>query len=240
VSSAIVKNLSDFFKLLVQSFNLSNTFPALVLVILTRLFVWPSLAERTALQPPASWDGVSSAGTIALLVMLLAYVLDAANRPIIRLFEGYWFRDQWPFNRWRRRNQKHVRETWGSIRDLERRIDRLIEQGKREHREGPLREAKELLRRKAALIREVADKYPDDPEYVLCSPFGNVIAAAERYPKKVLDMDAKALWPFLLPTLTESDYAQVIAREKGVRDFCVNLTLVVGAFGCMLNWRLFS
>jgi hypothetical protein len=233
--SVLVQNLSDFLKLLIQSFNLSSSFPALVFVILVQLYIVPLLPEESPLRLLQSWRDVGSVGACVVLVALISYLLTVVNRPLIRFFEGYWFQDQWPFNAWKQRNQEYVRDTTELIRGLERQVDALIEQGREERRKDVLERAEELALQKRQLIREIADKYPEDPEYVLSLPLGNVLSAAEQYPRRVFGIDSVVLWPFLVPTLMEQGYSQVIVREKDVLDFCVNLTAVMGAFGCLLG-----
>ena len=235
MSSALVKNLSDFLKLLVQAFNLSSSFPALIFVVLTQLYVLPLLPEGSPLRIDKVGDVTIKAGITVICVALIAYLLDAANLQIIRLFEGYWFTDRFPLNWLRKQNQDYVRETQGRIRKLEQVADDLIKQYRQEKREDLLVLAEQVVLRKRELIRQVAYKYPEDPEYVLPTPFGNVIAAAEQYPRKAFGMDAVVLWPFLVPTLTRKNYAQFVVREKAMMDFLVNLTVVLAAFGCLLG-----
>ena len=98
--SILVQNLSDLLKLLIQSFNLSSTFPALIFVILVQLYIVPLLPEKSPLHLLQSWCDVGSIGAAIILVALISYLLTVVNRPLIRFFEGYWLQNQWPFNSW--------------------------------------------------------------------------------------------------------------------------------------------
>ncbi len=51
--TVLVKTLGDFLNLLVQAFNLSATFPALLFVLLTRWHVLPLLSQRWLPQTTA-------------------------------------------------------------------------------------------------------------------------------------------------------------------------------------------
>lgn len=233
--TTLVKSLGDFLNLLVQAFNLSSIFPAFVFVILLQLYVLPVLPEDSPLYLVETMDISAQTGVTVILVVLLAYLLDAANMNIIRLLEGYYFSDQFPFDVFRKHNQDHVEQTVTQIRQLESWIDMLTEQAEREHnlkrRKEQLLLADQLADHHDRLLRQITDKYPEDTEYVLATPFGNVIAAAEQYPRKAFGMDAIVLWPFLRPILTEKNYAQFVVREKAVMDFLVNLTVVLAIFG---------
>ena len=232
--SVLVKNLGDFLKLLVQAFNLSSIFPALIFVILVQLYVLPLLSQDSLLGIDKMWDATTKTGIHIILVVFIAYLLDAANLQIIGIFEGYGLSHLFPLNWLQKRNRDFVSRTWARIRELEWLIDRLTDQGKQQERIDLLDLAEKLLTHKRELIKEV-EKFPEDPEYVLPTPFGNVIAVAEQYPRKIFGMDSVVLWPFLIPTLTKKNYAQFIVREKAVMDFLVNITVVLAGFGCLLG-----
>lgn len=233
--STLMQSLSDFLNVLIQAFNFSSSFPALVFVLLSRLYVLPLFPENWPIRIDKIGDGATQALVTIILVALIAYFLDAANLSIIRFFEGYWFTNQYPLAEIRRKNQEHVLQTTGQIRDLEVMAALLIDEAKKQTREDLLDMADRVIEAKSELVRQIADKYPEDADYVLPSPFGNVIAAAEQYPSKVLGMDAVVLWPFLVPTLTKNDYARYVARERAVMDFLVNLTVVLFSFGFLLG-----
>jgi hypothetical protein len=250
--SALIQNLSDFFKLLIESFNLSTTFPALIFVVLVQLFVLPLLPNDLLPRSDEMSIVTTQLSLTIISVGFIAYLLDAANLQIIRLFEGYWFLDAFPSRQLRSYTQKYVSETQADIRKLERLAESLIDQAERERKRVRQLELLDLVdilnARRHALLREIAEKYPEDPSNVLPTPFGNVIAAAEYYSKKTFGMDAIVLWPFLVPTLTKKNYSQYVVREKAAMDFLINLTVLLAAFGCVfavvelwvngLDWRV--
>jgi len=235
--SVLVKNLGEFLNLLVQAFNLSSTFPALVFVLLLRLHALSLLPDNSPLRTLGAADSASTLAAAAVVVALLAYLLDAANLYIVRFLEGYPLSKYPPFSKRLRANQEFVRTTVEDIRELEQWADRLLrkmERTKGKEQERARRLYDKVTQRRVEFVEWVADKYPEDPDYVLPFEFGNIIAAAEYYPHKVLGMDAVTLWPFLTPILTKKDYAQFVVRSKAVMDFLVNLLVVLAFFGVVV------
>lgn len=232
----LMQSLGDFFKLTIEAFSLSSIFPSIIFVMLLRQCIFPLFQDGPALLLGASGDETLSFFLTAIFVALVAYLLDAANMQIIRLFEGYWFQDQFPFNLVQRLNQNYVSTTVGAIRQLEELIEALDKQGEQEDEPDLQLCALYLARYKTRLVKTIDRKYPEDPDRVLASPFGNVICAAEQYPEKVFGMDSIVLWPFLVPTLTDKSYAPYVVRSKATVDFLVNLTTVIGLFGLILGF----
>ena len=87
--STLVQSLSDFLNVLIQAFNFSSTFPALIFVLLSRLYLLPLFPEDWPVRIDRAADGATQALVTIILVALIAYFLDAANLSIIRFFEGY-------------------------------------------------------------------------------------------------------------------------------------------------------
>jgi len=225
--SVVVQSLGDFFKLLIQAFNLSSIFPSLLFVILLRLYVLPLFPDSMHIYE--SWDTNVELGIIAIATALLSYLLDAANLQIIRLFEGYPLRDQFPFNYIYQTQRDFVKSTWNDIKALNDMADRIMTQI--EAGQDDLRDLVEpILTLRSALLARM-NTYPKDPRSVLPFKFGNIMAAAEEYPYSVFGMDAVTLWPFLIPILTENNYAQFVVRQKAVVDFLLNMTVTMAMFG---------
>lgn len=237
--TGIVKNVGEFFSVLVQAFNLSAIFPALILVLFTQAHVLSLLPEGAPWRSALNLNRPSVIASTALAVALIAYLLDAANLKIIRLFEGYSL-SRFPLFSWvQERDRAFVAVTMRRIRRIQLLADWLLDKAHRTQSPARKKELRnlyaELVEREDELLSQIEDKYPEDPSLVLPTPFGNVIAAAEYYTHKVFGMDAVALWPFLVPTLTERDYAQHILRAKAMMDFVLNLTAVMGALGVFVG-----
>lgn len=238
--TTIVKSLGDFVNLLVQTFNLSTLFPATIFMVLMQMFVLPIVSTDSPLRFIEMVEGDNARlGINLVLIVLLAYVLDAANSNLIRLFEGYPLMRHFPFDWLRQRHQAFVMDTLEEVAKLDRKRVALRQQAAKEQdqtRKQKLhRQADELADRAGELLEHITDKYPEDPDAILPTPFGNVIAAAEHYPYKLLGMDTIVLWPFLRPVLTEKGYAQFVMRDKAMMDFLVNLTVVLMAFGSLFG-----
>lgn len=233
--SALVQGLGDFLKLLVQAFNFSSIFPSAVFVTLCYVYLPKLLPETWAFRPDLIEDAVVRGGVFIMLIALTAYLLDAVNFRLIRFLEGYWFRDQMPFKKWELDNRAHVEWTVDKIRESEELILELLSEARRnrKHRDSLEDLAEALAYQRMFLDRQIAYKYPEEPEAVLPTSLGNVIAAAERYPKKVFGMESIVLWPYLVPILTAQNYAQFIVREKAVLDFLINLNVALTGFGLL-------
>ncbi len=84
--SVLVQNLGDFLKVLIQSFNLSTMFPAVLFVVLIYLLVLPIVPIGTPIRQSEFWATLNTTPVAAVFVVLIAYLLDAANYKIIRFF----------------------------------------------------------------------------------------------------------------------------------------------------------
>lgn len=237
--STLVNSLSDFIKVLIQAFNFSTIFPSIVFVMLFRLFLVPTLPQNSIRMTIESWDGQVQTGIGILAVAMLSYLLGTANIPIIRWLEGYPWQN-WPILcNFTKKKQKYVKDAvelaWryeSTLSGLKQAVEQTTDP---EVRRILKKEAADIRDRKYLLLKELHDQFPHNPQRVLPTSFGNIIAAAEEYPNRVLGMDAITLWPFLMPILTERNYTQYMAREKAIMDFQINLALVLIAFGVMLG-----
>ncbi|MBC7227468.1 MAG: hypothetical protein H5T61_09555 [Thermoflexales bacterium] len=230
--TTIVKSLGDFVNLVAQTFNLSTLFPAFVFIALLQMFLLPLLPADSPFQALAltNDDGWPVALNL-ILVALLAYLLDAANISLIRLFEGYPLRRCFPFDWLEERHRSYVRSVLNEIERLRKEYWEAFERDEAR--------AEDIAIRLDDCLKRLANRYPEDLIRVLPTPFGNVIAAAEYYPMKILGMDAVALWPFLRPIMNETGYAAFVLRDKAVMDFLVNLVTILSAFGVLyggVNW----
>lgn len=242
--TTIVKSLGDFINLVAQTFNLSTLFPAFLFVILLQMFLLPLLPADSPLQILALTNGDGlPIGANLTLVALLAYLLDAANLSLIRLFEGYPVRKFFPFD-WREKcHRAYVEFLLNRITELRERhqdmLNRAAAETNRINKERLYQQAEKLAGSLNACLKQIAGRYPEDPSEILPTAFGNVIAAAEAYPYKILGMDSVALWPFLRPIMNETGYASFVLRDKAVMDFLVNLITVLLVFGGLyggVNW----
>jgi len=139
----------------------------------------------------------------------------------------------------RKKNQEFVKNTYEVIRECKNEAQKILEQYKSGDEDAPLELAIEKEKYASELLDKISDNFPENTEYVLSSPLGNIIAAAEQYPKKTFGMDSIVLWPFLRRILAEKNYAQFIIRERAIMDFMLNMTTILLLFGIsygLMDW----
>ena len=224
--SVLVQNLSDFFKLLIQAFNLSAILPAIIFNTLVLVFLIPIAPE--SLQFYKNWSPTVQLTGLTISVSVIAYILDAVNYTLIRLLEGYY---PYPTKEVQSRiNKEYVQSIRNRIFQIDQTTEELLPKAKANPGGEAERLVRELDQHNGVLVKLIARNYPEDPNLAMPTPFGNVIRAAEYYPKKRLGMDAIALWPFLTPILTKNEYAQFIIRQKAMMDFLINSLAIIWVF----------
>ncbi|MDQ7030281.1 MAG: hypothetical protein Q9O62_11140 [Ardenticatenia bacterium] len=157
---------------------------------------------------------------LLFLVTLLAYLLRAFTRPIIRTYEGYW---PW----WRL-------QAWG-IRRRQAAWRRLRQQREASARQNDRRRYGHL---QARLYRD----FPSREDRILPTRLGNVLRAAEDYSTTRYGLDGVFWWPRLEPLLPESLLARLEATFMGLVALLNLATLSVLyalllLFNLLLCWR---
>lgn len=105
--------------------------------------------------------------------------------------------------------------------------------------------AKSRIKRNS-LMRQLSEEFPDKEEYLLPTPFGNVLRSFEVYPRVMFGLEAIDGWGRLLAVVPK-EYLDLIESTKAQVDFWVNLGLAfvllqieyVGlsyVFGNQINW----
>ena len=165
-----------------------TTFAALLLLLPRALVYGLGATWRwwAGQVPPQDYVGEGSPqlGLLAgglLLITLVAYLLQAFTRPLIRTYEGY----TWPLplRRWA---AKRAARRWQKL--------------KRERAEAARQDD---LARYAHRQDRLYHGYPDRAWLLLPTHLGNVLRAAEGYAGRVYGMDAPFWWPRLWPLLPE-------------------------------------
>jgi len=234
----VIKNLSDFLSVLVQTFNLPALFPSTIFVFFLNIFVFPALPHDTLIYSHLhKLDHTSLIILGGIIVIFLTYILDGANLKIIQFFEGYNFLDQVPFEWLRRCNQVQVKQILEDINSTKEKYHQHLKQAKEESDEDKKNEQYRLARHYSdeiyILSSQITDKYPETLDSVLPFKLGNVIAAAEEYPYKLFGMDAIVLWPFLRQIISDKNYAQFYVKDKAILDFILNMIIVLLCFGVL-------
>ena len=71
-------------------------------------------------------------------------------------------------------------------------------------------------------MRQLAEEFPDKEEYLLPTPFGNVLRSFEIYPRVMYGLDSIDAWGRLLSVIPK-DYLELIDAAKSQVDFWVNI-----------------
>ena len=174
--------------LLNRRFILAWWFPALIAGVATLCLGVMPYGAADAWQWWQQQDASAQTGLLIsalMLVTLVAYLLQAFTRPIVRLYEGYW--PHW-LRQW---SQKWIEERW------------------RRWRKERAKAAKNNLARYAALQDRLHYEYPSQAAQLLPTQLGNVLRSAEDYPITAYGMDAVFWWPRLWPLLPEAVQKEV-------------------------------
>jgi hypothetical protein len=142
-------------------------------------------------------------------------VLLAVNRDIVRFLEGYGRYNPLNFLKW----VQHYR--YKRLNDAVEKLNEAYEQSADQGNEFP----PEQLEHLTLLMRNVAESYPDDAQWLLPTKFGNVIRAFEIYPRQMHGIDAIPAWPRLQAVISE-DFAAQVDSAKARLDFWLNLVVV--------------
>jgi hypothetical protein len=221
--TGFITSFAELAALVFQSFRLPALLPALVFTVGNALLVFPLIKQ--------SWIGTiysaaSEAEQTVCLVLITAfvtYLLTTMNGWLIRLAEGYTLLDIPRLGSWlQARHQDRLRYLNNKEGTLKRRLDSASR--------GLSGEDPEELRLELYKVRaELRVYYPKDTAYVVPLRLGNVLAAAEDYPRQLYNMDTVVLWPLLAPIITKQGFAKFVEREKNVVDFLLNSWLLIGA-----------
>lgn len=243
-----ITTLRDSLHALAQSLQISTSFPAALLVIMNLYFILPVFF-------PIFLDSVTILSMAVSSALLISYILYAFNFPLIRFLEGYKLRN-YGWNQWLTGiNQRKFYREYAKLQSAESRkqlysnelpFDPEEQKNVLQH---PLSRKEEKYWRlwqqasyECDILRYTLEhSFPTNPNAVLATSLGNVIAAFEDYPRLRYGMDSIALWPRLLPVLRTSKYHEYVAQEKITFDFLLNIlavTLMLGLeFFCTLLYQ---
>lgn len=153
---------------------------------------------------------------LLLLVTLLAYLLRAFTRPLIRAYEGYW--------PWRRVQAWGIRFQTRRWRALRQQRDLAAQAGDR--------------RRYAHLQARLYWDFPSREDRILPTRLGNVLRAAEDYSSTRYGLDGVFWWPRLEPLLPEALRERLEATFTALVAM-LHLATLSGLFALLLLGDLF-
>ena len=142
-------------------------------------------------------------------------MLLAINRDLYRIMEGYLKYNPIKLFGWMEkwRYQRIVKE----LENLDEEYRKCIDSDK----EFPVKSRT----RRNELMRQLAEEFPDKEEYLLPTPFGNVLRSFEIYPRYMYGLEAIDGWGRLLAVIPK-DYLELIDATRAQVDFWVNLGVV--------------
>ncbi len=153
--------------------------------------------------------------TIGLLSWVGGILLLALNRDLYRIMEGYLQYNPLRLLGWMEKRRYH--RVVSELEKLDDEYSECIDQKK----EFPVKSRT----RRNELMRQLAEEFPDKEEYLLPTPFGNVLRSFEVYPRYMYGFEAIDGWGRLLAVIPR-DYVELIDAARAQVDFWVNLGIV--------------
>ncbi|SIN80692.1 hypothetical protein [Paraburkholderia phenazinium] len=192
-----------------------------------------------------AFSGTAEFGGLAVIIgsaWVFSVLLMALNTQAYRLLEGYY----WP---WTTKWAKHGQNT--SRASLRRAADLLSKKHDYEEAKANNARSSGLESSQAKQARTKASRaygaylkanerrwalYPENPNDVLGTRFGNVIRAFETYPTYAYGVDSISVWP-RLQCLISKEYQVLIGDARSTVDFMVCSTLLFCAVGLYTTGR---
>jgi hypothetical protein len=153
--------------------------------------------------------------TIGLLSWVGGIVLLAINRDLYRIMEGYRKYNPLKLFGWMEKRR------YQSMKSQLEKLDDEFRECITLKTEFPVKSRT----RRNELMRQLAEEFPDKEEYLLPTPFGNVLRSFEVYPRYMYGFEAIDGWGRLLAVIPK-DYLELIDAARAQVDFWVNLGVV--------------
>ncbi len=153
---------------------------------------------------------------LGLLSWVGGILLLAVNRDLYRIMEGYGKYNPVKLFAWfeKRRYQKAVGE-----------LEKLDDEYRECYAVKKNFPAKSRARRNE-IMRKLAEEFPDKEEFLLPTPFGNVLRSFEIYPRVMYGLEAIDGWGRLLAVVPK-DYTELIDSAKSQVDFWINMAVIL-------------
>lgn len=228
---ALAASINDLIARLAERLKLSAIFPALCFVVVNQLFASHFFEKNGAVKWLNELDFAKQAAVTIGLSIVLGYVLNVLNTPIIHLFAGYPFRSSWwgrLLIRWQTR-QKHRLEkrTQSLVEFLANKLDELPREV---FDNAEFYKSYNLIALEYSRCQnELDEHFPDRDAHVMPTALGNTVVTLDEYPAKRYGLDSPVMWPRLLPILPR-EYAIFLERQKAGMDFMLNLSILTGLF----------
>ena len=211
----LLSGISGYF----SKYLILGTFlPMVIFAILSWLLVVPLLpADWPVLKPLETLDLQWRVLGISFLTIVGTGFLFNVNIPLIRLYEGYPWKDLWIGKKRAdvyRRRFRIAQAQWAGMFFIE------AEMNAKKKGSGAPVQAKRM-----ETGRLLFNDFPEREELVLPTLLGNVIRSAESYAQRQYRMEAATFWPRLVAKI-DKDYAAAIEETKASFDFMLNCSVL--------------
>jgi hypothetical protein len=220
-----------------KSLVLGTFMPVVVFVILNLLFVVPLFPSNPVIVTQLLAFDVQGVVATLFISIVLTGLLYNLNIPVIRLYEGYPWKDSF-VGKWRVRHfQAQMAESIrlhnraqifrGALRprNIEELRHRPDEAGNSVTEEARREKVGRIKQLRASLGRSINTEFPISTASILPTSLGNVIRSFEDYPQRQYQMAAITLWPRLIAKI-DKDYAASIDDAKTSLDFMINSSVL--------------
>jgi uncharacterized repeat protein (TIGR01451 family) len=211
--TALLSSISSQFT---KALVLGALFPAAVFVILWLAVVAPLFPPGFAPPVPGVLAGEWGVLSLTFATLVLAGLLYNLGTPLIKLFEGYPWKDS-GVGRWmagRLRAEMERERTRAAV---------LYEvTGDPE-----VPDRARLVTEWGRVLRRLMEEFPEKEALVLPTRLGNVLRAFERYPSVQYGMEVIHFWPRLVAVIP-GEYAAAVDDARTSLVFLLNLSLLSG------------
>ncbi len=211
-----IKIFTEITKFLDRNFIVAYLSPALIWLALSAAIL-EQLGVITNISIPHNSidDIVLSGGIILFCALAIGIMFSSLNQDLYQLMEGYGTNNPLKLFSWmeKRRYQKVLKE----VEKLDDEFRECINSKKEFPPESRVR--------RNTLMIQLAEEFPDKEEYLLPTPFGNVIRSFQIYPRYMYGLEAIDGWNRLLAVMPK-DYLEFINTARARVDFWVNLGVV--------------
>jgi hypothetical protein len=199
---------------------IGTLFPVMLFVIALTAVVLPlaNATPRVIFGIILPWEQASSAPAVIVFILVVTVVLFALNVPLIRLYEGYPWKDSWLG----RACTRHHRRQAALLRQVREHARLLIRQAREANVSDALPAEVETL---LNLAGPAIGSFPVRQKSILPTRLGNVVRAFEGYPKLKYGIDAIMLWPRLAPILPK-EVTESLDSAKASFDFMLNASVL--------------
>ena len=212
---------------------LGTFIPVVTFAVLNLIFVMPLIPYEWHFFAQLRTFDTSGIVAIFFITIVATGLLYNLNFPIIRVYEGYPWKDSL-IGTWRTRHYQRQLRRDSSLRaraelfrgqakaaglSTEKEPDDLSLDSERQ------KQVSRINSVRAMLGRSINTEFPISESSVLPTRLGNVIRSFEDYPQRQYNMAAITLWPRLIAKI-DKEYATVIDDAKMSFDFMVNFSVL--------------